>query len=316
MMPTIRLRRVALMGLWTLGVACTGMPIAAFPTDCATATPARLGAGVISTDAVEYGGIVDARDGALYFVRSDAPWGQPGCGRILVSRPVENGWSAPSVFLGGRTCYGDPFISPDGQWFLFTSNAHEDGRTDDDIWMMRRSPTGWSEPLNLVEVNSTGNEYSPVRVTSGALYFASDREGGFGKGDLWKADYSIGRFGEPANLGAVLNTAAGEWNLFVDADETYLLFEASGRPEGRSTQGDLYLSRRLGSSWSAPRPTLSVNTVGSELMVRPSADDTRFLYTSTRDTGNADLYCIDSDQLLGRDRDRSAETDQDAAAEP
>ncbi|MEZ5462808.1 hypothetical protein [Dokdonella sp.] len=250
-----------------------------------------LGKGIVSTAAVEYGAAVDPINGALYFVRTDAPWGTPGCGRILVSLPNEAEWSEPSDFLAGNdVCYGDPFVSPDGQQFFFTSNAHEDPeRSDDDIWSMRRTASGWSKPARVDGLNSTAAEFSPVSTRSGTLYFASDRPGGSGSGDLWRARRLGTRYAQPENLGTSVNSEHGEWNLFVDPEEEYLLFESSGRAGAMSAAGDLYRSWRRGDSWSVPMPVVSINTSQSELMPRPSLDGQLLYIARSNAQGGADI---------------------------
>lgn len=258
-----------------------------------------VGKGVISTTAVEYGATVDPREGTLYFVRSDAAWGSPGCGRILASTPNGSEWSTPVPFLSGDgICYGDPFVSPDGQLFLFTSDSHDDPkRKDDDIWFMQRTQSGWSKPSRIEAVNSVDSESSPVLTRSGTLYFSSSRPGGAGAGDLWLAIRSGKHFARPESLGRTINTEHGEWNLFVDPDETYLLFESSGRANAMSPAGDLYRSSRKDGEWTKPVPITSINTTGSELMPRPSLDGRSFYFT--RSIGkDADIFVVPANTIL------------------
>jgi len=257
--------------------------------------PTIVGPGVISTELVERGGVFDPVDGSLYFVRSDAPWGEPSCGRILGSRPAGGRWTDPEPVFEGDACYDDPFVSSDGERLYFTSNAHRDpARRDDDIWVAKRAADGWGPPERVPGVNSEGQEASPVETASGSLYFSSTRPGGLGQGDLWRARASAPGFAEPEPLGPIVNGPTGEWNLLVAADESWIIFEASGRPEGLSPAGDLYLSLATAEGWSRPRHLAAVNTTGSDLMPRLSLDGAALLYTSTRSAAsrNADLYLV------------------------
>jgi hypothetical protein len=71
----------------------------------------------------------------------------------------------------------------------------------------------WSQPVNLAVLNSTFNDFGPGIVPNGhALYFSSDRPGGFGAADLYvtrRASLNA-EWGAPVNLGAEINTTANE----------------------------------------------------------------------------------------------------------
>jgi len=177
----------------------------------------------------------------------------------------------------------------------FVSNRPVDegrSKTDDDIWRYRL--TG-DERLEHLSVNSDAQEYSPVVTTNGTLYFASDRDGGFGQGDLYSAAASGDDFGEPQVLSDAVNSIHGEWNLWVAADECELLFEASGRPTNVSTAGDLYYSKRTASGWTEAAPISAVNTDGSDLMPRLHPDGRTLYYTAALPGGHAQIVIANPD---------------------
>lgn len=257
--------------------------------------PSVVGPGVVSTALVESGGAIDPVDGSLYFVRTDRPWGERGCGTILRSEPVGGQWAEPEPVFGGDACYSDPFISADGARLYLTSTAHTDpARTDDDIWVARRSGAGWQRPEPLAGVNSPHDESSPVEVADGSVYFSSTRPGGLGQGDVWRAERTSTGLATPVPLGRPINSPRGEWNLLVAADESWIIFEASGRPEGLSPSGDLYVSWRIGEGWSEPAALPAVNTTGSDLMPRLSPDGVTLLFASSRaaHSRNVDLFML------------------------
>jgi len=64
--------------------------------------------------------------------------------------------------------------------------------------------------------------------SSGNLIFSSNRPDGYGGMDLWKADFKDGRFGEPLNLGAAINTAGNEVFPFVTGLNK-LYYSSNGR---------------------------------------------------------------------------------------
>ena len=68
----------------------------------------------------------------------------------------------------------------------------------------------WGTPIRLSStINSEKNEYSPRTDGEGNLYFASDREGGYGQGDLYVAKKVKDSFSIPQNLGNTINTEIG-----------------------------------------------------------------------------------------------------------
>lgn len=80
------------------------------------------------------------------------------------------------------------------------------------------------------------------------------------------------RFGPPRNLGAPVNGDSGEWGSTLDAAETLLVFESSGRAQNLSESGDLYFSRRIDGAWTEPRHFAApINSAGSDLAPRWSA---------------------------------------------
>ena len=213
----------------------------------------------VSSDRFESHPAFDPVDGDFYFVRSSPAfegW------RILVSHCDAQGWSAPQpAAFAGDGVEADPWFAADGNTLYFISTRSSDGihRKDLDIWRVRRGRDGvWRKPVRLPEpVNSTGNEWFPRLDRDGWLYFGSDRPGGLGKTDIWRAKDEGGGHWRVENAGAALNTAEDE-------------YEPLPAPDGRSlvmmAADGLYRSERVGDAWT-PRAKLPapVNVNGSEI---------------------------------------------------
>lgn len=90
---------------------------------------------------------------------------------------------------------------------------------------------GWTTP---VELWFNSDEYSTGHPTVSKdgkrLYFASDREGGFGNTDIYRSIWYNGVWGEPENLGKIINTEGNEMFPFVDENE--VLYYSSDGHEG------------------------------------------------------------------------------------
>ena len=131
----------------------------------------------------------DPRTGDFYFVRSSPAfegW------RILVSRCTASGWSKPEPPpFAGDGQEADPWFTPDGGRLYFISSRSDDGtkRADLDLWLVDRSADGaWGTPRRLPQpVNTTGAEWFPRPGPDRWLYFGSNRPGGLGGNDIWRA---------------------------------------------------------------------------------------------------------------------------------
>ena len=78
-------------------------------------------------------------------------------------------------------------ISQDGEWLLFAGYNFRNGFGDFDLYISYYTPTGWSEPENLgPNINTEFWESSPsLSPDNRALYFSSNRQGGYGGKDLY-----------------------------------------------------------------------------------------------------------------------------------
>jgi DNA-binding beta-propeller fold protein YncE len=229
-------------------------------------------------------GLVFSPDGkTAYWTAWNGVWGGDAASlrTIHVSRLDDSGWSEPAVApFSGTFNDDDPYVSPGGGWLYFISDrpAFEgDEQRDGDIWRYSLSGDGTLERLGI---NSDADEYSPVVTASGNLYFASTRDGGSGQGDLYRATHSADGFAPAESLGPAVNSRTGEWNLWLAADESEMLFEASSRPTNVSVPGDLYYSWRTPAGWTAAMPVSQLNTKGSDLLPRMHPDGETLYYTS------------------------------------
>lgn len=261
--------------------------------------------GIVSTPAIEDAIAIAPGGELLVFSRRAGQWGGPAePGTLFQSRRADGAWSEPQPLpFSGRDDDGDPAFAPDGSRLYFVSSRRTpDGREDPDLWSVAYDRGSWGEPEHLGnQVNSPAAEFSPSVAANGRLYFASLRAGGAGQGDIWVADPAAGGYGAPRNLGPAVNSAAGEWNVSVAPDESYLVFEASGRPANRSVSGDLYLSHRVGGEWSKPIALDAVNTEQSELNARLSPDGALFLFARSTPASvgrHADMMSLPAARVL------------------
>ncbi len=244
-------------------------------------------------------GLTFTPDGTrAFWTEWDGQWGSAGNQRtIYTAELVDNTWAPPVLApFSGVYSDDDPFVSPDGQWLYFVSERPADGVGEDpnaDIWRFSLV----DDRLERLTINSDAAEYSPVITSSGALYFASARGGGFGQGDIYRAAPVDDGFAPPAALGPAINSPTGEWNLWVSSDETEMIFEASSRPTNVTEPGDLYYSARTTSGWTPAVPIGRLNSEDSDLLPRLHPDGETLIYTTAPIGGHARVVTVNWPEL-------------------
>ena len=256
----------------------------AHQSDSAEPRPQLLGPGIISTGGFESHPAFLPDGRTLYFVKSTPSF---SFWTICVSQKAGSAWQAPQVApFSGRYSDADPFVAADGRtlYFISTRPAKGTGEAKDlDIWQVDRRPGGWSEPRPVEGVNSSDAEWFPTIARDGTMYFGSDRAGGQGRTDLYRARVSNGRYAVPENLGPVVNSAGQEFEPYIDPDQRFLIF--MGARAGGQGGTDLYVTYHEAGTWSAPvNLGPRINSAGSEYSPGFSPDGRMFLYASTRQT--------------------------------
>ncbi|MGV6860327.1 MAG: OmpA family protein [Putridiphycobacter sp.] len=120
------------------------------------------------------------------------------------------------------THVGQPAVTADGKTLVFASNM-AGGQGGVDLWMTtyNRRDESWSIPVNLgPEINTAGNDMFPTIDKEGVLYYATDGKVGLGGLDIFMTEVSEdGKWSNPTNMGAPLNTCADDYHIvFVQND--------------------------------------------------------------------------------------------------
>ena len=132
-----------------------------------------------------------------------------------------------------------PTITGDGTMIYFASNR-PGGHGGVDIWVTVKTDEGWTRAIPLDStINSIANERSPYIIQKGtALFFSSDRSGGFGGEDFWVSWMNMGQWEPPVNLGGDINSSGDELFFHAPPGSTYFYF-ASNR-NGEEHMLDIY----------------------------------------------------------------------------
>ncbi len=189
-------------------------------------------------------------------------------------------------------------ISQDGEWLIFAGYNFRGGFGDFDLYISYYTPTGWSEPENLGRnINTESWESSPsLSPDKRALYFSSNRQGGYGGKDIY-VSYRLpnGKWGPAKNMGSSINTAGDELAPFIHADNSSLYFTSDGLPGYGNS--DIFLCRKgPNNEWSIPQNLgYPINTIENEGSLFVSADGKTAFYASDRSDsrGGLDIYTFE-----------------------
>ncbi|RXK82990.1 OmpA family protein [Filimonas effusa] len=186
-------------------------------------------------------------------------------------------------------------ISQDGEWLLFAGNFSGQGFGNFDLYISYYTPTGWSEPQNLgPNINTEFWESAPtLSPDKKALYFSSNRPGGYGGKDLYVSyRQPNGRWSPAANMGPAINTAADEQAPFIHADNQTLYFTSDGLPGYGGT--DIFVLRKKDNQeWGIPENLgYPINTIENEGTLYVASNGIDAYYASDRadSRGGLDLY--------------------------
>lgn len=195
-----------------------------------------------------------------------------------------------------------PALSPDGLLLVFVSG--EPG-LNQDLYVADMIDGEPTDPRPLALLNTPADEIAPA-FANGELWFASDRAGGEGGFDLYRARYANGAFDLAEPVGGGLNSEADEVDP-VGVPGTDALVFASNRARGRRTDFDLYLAAPGAPSAAAATPAPNRSDPPAEMRVAAlsalntpfderepafAADGVTLYFASDRDgsVGGFDLY--------------------------
>jgi hypothetical protein len=177
--------------------------------------------------------------------------GNPNAGIYFADFENET-WTNIRQFEGNDPQYTlyTPYISPDGNSIYFAANF-EDSRGGFDIYVSRKTNSGWSHPENLGDkVNSTEDEVYPYLHASGSLYFSSKGHDTRGGSDVFYCNNYMGEWSDAVKLPAPINSAADDYTLIMNEDYTKGFF-TSKRSGGTA---DVFRFYTVFPTFELPRP--------------------------------------------------------------
>jgi Tol biopolymer transport system component len=240
--------------------------------------------GIVSKDSFDFNAAFSPDGKFYYFSRT-----MNKQSKIYVSHHNGTTWDEPVLLSNVEVSYSDadPAFAPDGKLYFISNRPKDQSDTlkDYDLYSITPLPNGtWTKPEYLQNINTDSNDYYASFTTTGNLYFASSRNGGFGKEDIYVSKLINGQYATPENLGAAINTPNSEFDPGISAKEDMLLFASSGREDGFGA-ADLYYARPGANNQWQPAINLGpkFNTQTRDFCPYISPDGQYFFYSSERE---------------------------------
>ncbi len=191
-------------------------------------------------------------------------------------------------------------ISPDGRELILYKGDEHSGA----FFVSKQSGTEWSTP-QMIDDGKTINHKkfwetsACMTLDHKTIFFTSDRKGGLGGLDIYMAKKKDdGQWGEPKNLGNIINSDLNEESPFIHPDGKTLFFSSRG---GENMGGyDIFRTvLQENGSWSIPENLgYPINTVHNDVHFSLTADGRKAYFSSSRidSQGKEDIYKVVLDE--------------------
>lgn len=170
----------------------------------------------------DIGAFATAGTDTLYFTRSYPA--QKGAVLGIFYAVMQNGeWQKPVAFAHNDPKHnlGHPALSADGNKIYFGADF-EKGHGQSDLYVCEKVKGQWSAPANLgPRVNSKQQELFPFVHPDGSVYFSSNRSGGEGQLDIYRAVQNETGEYHIEHLNAPFNSTGNDYGYSISADNAH-----------------------------------------------------------------------------------------------
>lgn len=265
----------------------------------------------INTEADEYVPVISADQSMLIFtyVGKESNGGRQNAFRqpdpygiyyedVFQTIKVDDHWVKPQGVATINTNEYDAAValSPDGQQlFTYRDNGDDHG----DLYVSYLQGVDWTPPVKLKgQVNGYAWEGSCSLTSDGrTLYFSSERGGGYGGRDIYKATLQPdSSWGNVVNLGDSINTVLDDDAPFIHPDGITLYYSS----KGKNSMGDYDIFQaKMDLNDSTFKEVVNlgypINTPDDDRYYVLSADSKTGYYASGKNGGQGlhDIYLVD-----------------------
>ncbi len=275
-------------------------------------TPVLFAPGLISTGK-EHSAAMFTPDG------NEVWFGRMFPATVYYMKRIENRWTDVQIAPFCDTFnYLYPVLAPEGDRIFFSSDRPRERldkrlhRGQVDVWMVERTPEGWSRPARLNNNVNVGRYNSCGSTTKdGTLYFTAKTSDT--PIDIFSSQLVNGAY-RPPEVPAGINGPDAEHCPFVAPDGSFMIFSSFRGGQGRS---DLFISFRMtDGAWSRPKNMGSkINSAYKDEYPYVSPDGMYLFFNSNRpsllnqkpiEDGPGNIYWVSSD-IIDRLRDAGPE---------
>jgi outer membrane protein OmpA-like peptidoglycan-associated protein len=193
----------------------------------------------------------------LYFSRCNAPNSLGNCDLYLAKLGKDSTWTdiknlGPNLNSSGWDSH--PSLSHSGDTLFFASNRVGGFGLSDIYYSLKDKKDNWGKAKNAGPIiNTVNSEVSPFfHHRFNVLYYSSNGQPlNFGGFDIYKSYQRSGSWGEPKNIGPLVNGAGDEYYFTIDSQSHDLYYARSleedlptgqaGLPTGQAGKKDLDL---------------------------------------------------------------------------
>ncbi len=187
------------------------------------------------------------------------------------TKQADGNWSAPRNITPEIMSDGNQYVSGisyDGKMILLT----KEDDFNSDIYKSRLEEGRWikSEPLSQKINTRFWESHASLSSDGKTLYFASNKNGGYGSTDIYKSTLDLnGVWGDPVNLGEVINTALNEDTPFITENGKLMFFSSQGH-KGMGGY-DIFVTRlNENNEWTEPENLMyPLNSTDDDLFYFP-----------------------------------------------
>ncbi|MCB0712208.1 MAG: PD40 domain-containing protein [Ignavibacteriae bacterium] len=257
----------------------------------------RMPTGINSAEN-DYAPVLGSDGNTLYFTsyRSEGSIGEADLFSVSRSGPDWTRLFNSGTPINSKGNDGTVAMPANGSFVVFASEKRPGKIGDTDLHLAVADGGRFTDIRNLGEsVNSKEWDSHPSLTADGStLYFASDRNGGYGGTDIWVAK-KIGQtqdgfpiWGNPENLGPVINTDEDERSPFISGDGSTLFFSSEGH-DGFGGY-DLFMSIKSVGDWKEVANLGSIiNSSADEMFLFAPQDNKAFFFSSSRPGGSGKM---------------------------
>jgi OmpA-OmpF porin, OOP family len=232
--------------------------------------------------------------------------GKKDPGDIWISRLTGDQWSAPvhgGTVINNRSYNAVAGISANNNRLFLHGHYDPSGATakTQGISIATDTGNGWSRPVNVAipyYMNKSAWLSGYISDDGKIFIFSAETYGSLGVEDLYISLNENGKWSEPKNLGAAVNTSFQELSPALSPDQKTLYFSSNGR-KGKGGF-DIYSATKLDDSWINWSEPVNmgdrINTTGRELYFRPNRLGFALFTSTINSDGYGDLKVYQPDE--------------------